>query len=142
MPVTTDALLRAARPRMPEVRYIRYAVVDKVVDVDTGAVLIDLVLQLHARDSCRIVTGDGGSIDTPERGQPNYARAVDYARTLLEPGDRVVVESVRMKDKYGGRFDGVLWLPNGTTFAENMIAAGFAKVWREGEPKPFPRAGQ
>ncbi len=133
---------RGSGIKPPAVRYIRNAVVEKVVDGDTVALLVDLGWQLRAKYSCRIVVDDASSIDTPERGHIDYQRAVDYARTLLNPGEQVVVESLKMQDKYGGRFDGILWLHNGTTFAQAMLAAGYARIWREGEPKPYPRAGE
>lgn len=122
-------------------RYVRDATVEHVTDGDTVALLIDLGWSLFARYACRIVVDASASIDTPERGQGGYAAAVEYARSLLTPGTRVVVESLRMTDKYGGRFDGTLTLPNGTDFAQAMVASGHARVWRVGEPKPFPRAG-
>ncbi len=120
---------------------MRNATVEKVVDGDTVALLVDMGFSLYARYSCRIVVDDKSSIDTPERGHRDYGAAVRYARQLLHEGDQVVVESIRFIDKYGGRFDGILFLPDGRTFASAMLAAGHARAWAEGEPKPFPRAG-
>lgn len=123
-------------------KYIRNAVVDKVTDGDTVALLIDLGWQLHAKYSCRVLLEPGVGIDTPEKGHPLYLEAVGAAKSLLSPGTKVVTESLKMLDKYGGRFDGRLWLPNGDEFAQRMIASGYAKPWPEGTPKPWPRAGQ
>lgn len=126
----------------PVVRYIRNAIVDHVVDGDTVDLLIDLGWQLHARYSCRVLLEPGLGIDTPERGHPDYHTAVLGAQKLLPAGTKVVTESLKMKDKYGGRFDGRIWLPGGQEFAAVMVANGYAKIWPEGQPKPFPRAGQ
>ncbi len=120
---------------------MRDAVVEKVVDGDTIALLVDMGFSLFARYRCRVMLDDESSIDTPERGQPGYHEAIEHARTLLSPNDRVVVESLRFVDKYGGRFDGRLFLPAGGNFAEAMVVSGHARVWRYGDPKPFARAG-
>lgn len=122
-------------------RYIRDATVDHVVDGDTVALLIDMGWQLFARYSCRLVLDPNTSIDTPEHGQPGFAEAVNAAKKLLPAGTAVVCESLRMIDKYGGRFDGSIWLPDGRSFAEAMLIGGWAKKWQAGAPKPFPRAG-
>ncbi len=139
---TFTPMTTTVKSTRPAVRYVRNAVVDKVVDGDTVALLVDLGWQLHAKYSCRILLEPDVGIDTPEKGHPEYLDAVGAAKALLRPGTKVVTESLKMIDKYGGRFDGRLWLPDGQEFAALMIASGYAKAWREGTPKPYPRAGQ
>lgn len=51
--------------------------------------------------------------------------ARDFAQTLLKPGDICFVVS-HYWDKFGGRFDGEVTMPNGEDFANQMIAAGHA----------------
>lgn len=115
---------------------------DHVIDGDTVALLVDMGWHLYARYSCRVVLDEHTSIDTPEHGHAAYAAAVNAAKSLLPAGTRVVTDSLSMTDKYGGRFDGRLWLPDGRDFAVAMLEGGWARKWPVGSPKPFPRAGE
>jgi endonuclease YncB( thermonuclease family) len=72
--------------------------------------------------SCRVA-----GINAPELSDPDGSgqEAAAYARQLAPPGTRVTVVSHGW-DKYGGRFDGSLTLPDGSSFGERMIEAGKA----------------
>lgn len=124
----------------PKVRYIRNATVQHAADGDTVALMVDLGWRHWAEMSCRLMLDPKVWFDAPERGHRDYAAAVAMARSLLPAGTEVVTESLKMTDKYGGRFDGRLWLPDGREFAALMIDAGLAMAWPEGTPKPYPPA--
>ena len=67
-------------------------------------------------------------------GQPTTQRCVrvyvvqKIAETLLPPGTLCTVVSHGW-DKYGGRFDGSITLPDGSDFGERMITAGQAVAY-------------
>lgn len=76
----------------------------------------------HPRLECRVF-----GINAPELSTAAGKTALAYAQTLLKPGDRVTVVSHGW-DKYGGRFDGDIFLANGQSFGALMLASGNAVV--------------
>lgn len=98
-------------------------------DGDTCRLDIDLGfgIFLYGRDldgkpwlSCRIA-----GINAPELSTDAGKLARDFAETLCPPATRVTVLSLGW-DKYGGRFDGKITLPNGEDFAQLMLQADHA----------------
>lgn len=78
-------------------------------------------------------------IDTPESRKPLAKCAAEialgkaataYAKTLLHPGDAVVL-TYKSWDKYG-RIDGAITLPDGRDLATVMLASGMAKTYNGG----------
>jgi endonuclease YncB( thermonuclease family) len=98
------------------------AIVDAWHDGDTCRLNLDLGFAIHLEDqpSCRIY-----GINAPELATQAGKDALSYATTLCPVGTKVYVVSHGW-DKYGGRFDGSITLPNGTDFAELMLLAGQA----------------
>ena len=103
--------------------------VDSVHDGDTCSLTIDLGFGMeavshdldgHAQLSCRIF-----GINAPELSTDAGKAARDFAQTLLPVGARVTVVS-HSWDKYGGRFDGSITLPDGRDFAKVMLDTGHA----------------
>lgn len=103
----------------------------EVHDGDTVTLDIDLgfAVQIAGKSfknntnlSCRIF-----GINAPELSTPQGIQARDFARTLLPQGELVTVLS-HSWDKYGGRFDGQIILPDERDFGETMVSAGFAEV--------------
>ena len=103
--------------------------VDSVHDGDTVSLSIDLGfdhlisstdLDGKPRLSCRIF-----GINAPELSTDAGKTALAFAKTILPDGSRVQVISHGW-DKYGGRFDGDILLPNGESFASKMIMSGNA----------------
>ena len=94
------------------------------VDVDVGFALTVASHDLDGKPtlSCRIF-----GINAPELATVPGKVALGFALQLCPPGTHVVVVSHGW-DKYGGRFDGTLTLPDGTDFAAQMLAAGQAVV--------------
>ena len=96
------------------------AVVFDVHDGDTVTLVIDLGWDLTLKGRCRVY-----GINAPELSTKEGQAARDYARVLLPLGEVVRVLSHDW-DKYGGRFDGDLTLPDGRDFATLMVESGHA----------------
>jgi micrococcal nuclease len=90
------------------------------VDLGFGILLNGYSLKGKPVISCRIY-----GINAPELNTAAGKIARDYALSLCPPGTYVTVLSYGW-DKYGGRFDGAITLPDGSDFGETMIAAGQA----------------
>ena len=117
--------------------------VTEVHDGDTVFIDLDLgfgtYLQSKLWDgrnwlSCRVqrVRPDGSviGINAPELSTKNVSRpdgdaARDFAQALLPEGTNVLVRSYGW-DKYGGRFDGTIELPDGSDFGSLMVINGHA----------------
>jgi len=103
--------------------------VANVIDGDTIGLDIDLgfdhmIVALDwtgkQRLSCRVF-----GINAPELKTAAGKQARAFALTLLPVGSMCSVASHGW-DKYGGRFDGTITLPDGSDFGETMIASGNA----------------
>ena len=92
------------------------------VDIDLGFGMILSAYDLKGAPviSCRIY-----GINAPELATDAGKTARAYALQLCPPGTYVQVLSYNW-DKYGGRFDGAITLPDGLDFGDAMIAAGQA----------------
>jgi endonuclease YncB( thermonuclease family) len=92
------------------------------VDVDLGFGFILAARNLAGKPliSCRIY-----GINAPELNTGAGKAALAYAQQICPPGTAVEVLSHNY-DKYGGRWDGTLTLPDGSDFAARMIEAGQA----------------
>lgn len=98
-------------------------------DGDTAHIDVDLgfserasayTLDGHPVLSCRI-----WGINAPELSTDAGKTALAYVQQLCPPGTLVTVVSHGW-DKYGGRWDGSVTLPDGTDLAARMLAAGQA----------------
>lgn len=76
----------------------------------------------HPRLACRIY-----GINAPELATAAGKTALAYARSVAPEGTVVQLISHGW-DKYGGRFDGTIQLPDGSDFANVMLTAGQAVV--------------
>jgi endonuclease YncB( thermonuclease family) len=94
------------------------------VDLDFG---FGFQLDSHDLDAKPIISCRIFGINAPELSTDAGKVARDYAVTLCPPGTHVTVVS-HSWDKYGGRFDGSLTLPDGSDYAAGMLAAGQAVV--------------
>jgi len=103
--------------------------VDSVRDGDTVYVVLDIGFDLSVYARIRVF-----GINAPERSTPAGKAALEFAQTLLKPGDKVNVIS-KGWDKFGGRIDGIIGFAGGD-FAERMVAAGHAKPWDGKGNKP------
>lgn len=76
-------------------------------------------------------------IDTPESHKPpakcdaevqKGQAAAAFGRALIRPGDRLNF-TFRKWDKFGGRIDGTITLPDGRDYAETIIGEGLARPY-------------
>jgi micrococcal nuclease len=112
--------------------YIYRAIVVRVIDGDTAILDVDLGFYTTVRMSCRLV-----GINCREHDQPGGKEATAYTASLLPIGTEVVVTSV-IPDKFAGRFDGHIELPDGRDVADVLVRAGFAAQWDGRGPRPVP----
>lgn len=99
------------------------AVVTNVHDGDTMTLLLDLGFNISFKSACRVY-----GINAPELATDAGKTALAYALSIVAVGDKVSVLSHGW-DKYGGRFDGVITLPDGSDFAQHMLDSGNAVVY-------------
>jgi endonuclease YncB( thermonuclease family) len=92
------------------------------VDLDLG---FGFLLNAYNLDARPVLSARIYGINAPELSTDAGKAALVYAQQLCPPGTRVTVTSHGW-DKYGGRFDGSLTLPDGSDFGQAMIAAGQA----------------
>ena len=90
------------------------------LDLGFGVILAAYDLKGHPVLSCRIY-----GINAPELATDAGKAALTYAEQLCPAGTFVTALS-HSWDKYGGRFDGTLTLPDGRDFATEMLTAGQA----------------
>ena len=94
-------------------------------DGDTGRFDIDFGFALHlvGDPACRVY-----GINAPELHTDAGKAARDHVLELCPVGTPVTVTSHHW-DKYGGRYDGSITLPDGRDLAATMVADGFALVY-------------
>jgi len=96
-------------------------------DLDLGFGIILAAYDLGGKPvlSCRIY-----GINAPELANPDGSgkAAHAYAEGLCPPGTLVTVMS-HSWDKYGGRYDGEITLPDGRVFGDVMIENGMAVAY-------------
>lgn len=112
--------------------YPRCTVVD-VHDGDTLSVDIDCGQDIWIRRRSVRLAG----IAARELSEPGGKEARDFVRSWLPDGTEVCVESTGW-DKYAGRIDGIVHLPDSWTVQQRLLDAGFAAVWdgKGAQPKP------
>lgn len=103
-------------------------------DVDLGfnVHLVDRQGVILEHQSVRLYGCNAAELNTIEG-----KAALAYLETLLHVGDVVTLVSYGW-DKYGGRIDGTIRLPDGRDLTETMIAAGQAAPWDGTGPRPSP----
>jgi endonuclease YncB( thermonuclease family) len=115
----------------PAYRYS--AVVVRVVDGDGLVVSVDLgwSVWLHSQ---RIRLAGCNARELPE---PGGVEARDHLAELLPAGTAVTLATVKI-DRYGGRYDAHVTLPDGRDLVSLLIAAGWAAPWDGRGPRPVP----
>ena len=116
----------------PRPAFTYAATVRSVYDGDTIKVDIDLGFSVHLHTSARLL-----GCNAIELSQPGGVEARDNLRALLPTGTVVTLRSV-LVDKFGGRVDAQVTLPDGTDLVTGLIAAGWAAVWSGAGPRPVP----
>lgn len=116
---------------MPQVRTFPATVV-KVHDGDSISVDCDLGFHIEYTISVRLY-----GCNAPELNTAAGKAARAHLLTLAPIGSKVTVTSYG-PDKYGGRWDCTITLPDGSDVAERLIAAGHAARWDGRGVKPVP----
>lgn len=96
--------------------------IDRVVDGDTVDVWVDLGFRIKTHQRLRLF-----GIDTPERGQENWAEAKAYLEKLLPKGSFATIETEK-GDKYG-RWIATIVNVDGEDVNKSMIDSGLAKYY-------------
>ena len=105
-------------------------------DIDLGFdhLIVGLDWDGQPRISCRVF-----GMNAPELATAKGKAALAFASTILKPGDLCKILSHGW-DKYGGRFDGTITLPDGRDFAGTMISAGQAVVMQDTPGPSVPKS--
>lgn len=115
----------------PKYSYSNVEIV-RIVDGDTVIAIVDLGFRVRMEMPLRIY-----GINTPERGQPLHDKAIEVLSRILrmrptkarpEPRAKVSVNTIKPSDKYG-RYLAEIFLADGSSVAERMIAAGVATAY-------------
>lgn len=120
--------------------YTYSAVVARPIDGDTLIVDVALGFWLTIRLSCRLLarTATGWiGMNARELNAPGGQEAAAYVAGLAPAGAALLVTSIQA-DKFAGRFDGLITLPDGRDLGQTVISAGFAVAWDGRGPRPVP----
>jgi micrococcal nuclease len=103
-------------------------------DIDLGFDVHILGRRLRLREDVRLY-----GCNAIELAQPGGTEARDHLASLLPVGTWASVETIK-NDKYGGRYDAKITLPDGSDLTARMIADGYAAPWDGIGPKTVPAA--
>jgi endonuclease YncB( thermonuclease family) len=112
--------------------YVYNATVVRVIDGDTVLLDVDCGFYVIIRQSCRL-----SGLNAIEHNKPGGPEATAHLLGMLPAGQPVVVRSAGV-DKYAGRFEGVITLPDGRDVGAQMVADGYAAIWNGTGPRPTP----
>lgn len=110
----------------------------RVIDADTVVLDVDLGFGVWLRGQSFRVLG----INARERRTPGGEAAATYVRQLMPPGSTCTISSVKC-DKYGGRYDAMISLADGTDLGRHLMETGWAVSWDGTGLKvvpPWPRS--
>jgi endonuclease YncB( thermonuclease family) len=115
------------------------AVVRDVHDGDTITVDIDLGLGVWKHGASLRLYG----CNARELKDPGGAEARDNLAALLPVGSRIIVRSYKPgrdlpEDKYGGRYDATVALPDGRDLVTLLIAGQWVSPWNGKGARPVP----
>ena len=114
-------------------KYVYDATVEECFDADTVRLTVDLGFD-HAQ---RRVTLRLHGCNARELSEPGGIEARNFLRNLLPAGARVLIRSVR-NDKFGGRYNALLALPDGRDVVAVLLKAGYAAAWNGEGERPVP----
>lgn len=101
------------------------AKITSVHDGDTMNVDIDLGFGIWIANQPVRLYG----LNCPELSTPAGQEAAQFAKEMLPPGMKCSVHTVKDKKEKYGRYLATVFLPDGTSFNEMLIATGRAKTW-------------
>jgi endonuclease YncB( thermonuclease family) len=109
------------------------AEVERVIDGDTVVLAVDLGFGVWLRAQSFRLLG----INAREKAEAGGAEARAHLQAVLPIGMVLLINSVK-PDKFGGRFDAHVILPNGTVLSQFLIQTGWAAAWSGAGTKPLP----
>jgi endonuclease YncB( thermonuclease family) len=118
---------------VPAPAYRYTATVTAVHDGDTLTADIDLGFGIWVRGAQFRVLG----LNARELSEPGGTEARANLAALLPPHTTVTLTSVK-PDKYGGRYDALIALPDSRDLSSLLIATGWAAPWNGRGGKPIP----
>ncbi len=113
--------------------YTYNATVVRVVDGDTVIMDVDLGFSCWVRDLSFRLLG----CNAREHSQIGGKEARANLEKLLPAGMKVKLTSVQT-DKFGGRYDALIMLPDGNDLATLLVESGWAAAWTGNGAKPVP----
>lgn len=105
-------------PNLPQYRY-RISVV-RVIDGDTIEADIDLGFYARIRTNLRLY-----GIDCPEMNTPEGKAARQAVIDIVIDGGPLTADTIKA-DKYGNRWDAVVWLSDGRNLSLELVKSGHA----------------
>lgn len=105
----------------------------RVIDGDTVILDVDLGFGVWFRNQSFRLLG----INAREKASLGGVEARDNLVALLPIGSALTATSVK-NDKYGGRYDAVLTMPDGRDLAATLIQEGWAVAWTGAGTRPIP----
>ena len=113
--------------KLPTYRY-RIRVV-RVIDGDTVEADVDLGFYTRIRTNLRIY-----GVDCPELNTDAGKAARDYLDNAVQQSGGEWTADTKKADKYGNRWDAVIWLNDTTTLADHLVKHGHA-VYKDYQSK-------
>ncbi len=109
------------------------ALVVRVIDGDTVILDVDLGFSTWLRHQSFRLLG----INAREKSDAGGGAAKTNLTLMLPAGMTVILTSVK-NDKYGGRYDAHLRLPDGRDLGTTLVQEGWAAPWTGAGTKPLP----
>lgn len=114
-------------------RTFQGARVVRVIDGDTVVLDVDLGFNVWLCNQSFRLAG----CNAIEHSSPGGAEAAANLATLLPAGSLITLTSLK-PDKFGGRYDAIITLPDGDDLTRLLVATGWAAAWDGRGPKPVP----
>ncbi len=114
-------------------QYQYMATVSRVIDGDTVVLHVDLGFDTWLHDQNFRLIG----INAREKSDAGGPEAKANLIRLLPVGSAVLVRSIK-HDKYGGRYDAQITMPDGTDVSTRLIQTGWAAPWAGKGTRPVP----
>jgi micrococcal nuclease len=117
-------------PTIPVVNHVRAARVVRWVDGDTVWLDVDHDYRQTGHLEFRLF-----GMDTPERGQMNWAEATAFVRAAAPTGSLVVIRTFKDPDKYG-RWLCEVFTTSPVSLNQALVDAGLAVLYFGGKKPP------
>lgn len=119
--------------------YVYNAVIQSVHDGDSihASVSLGFGIWHGSEDSVPGVMLRIAGLNARELSEEGGEEARDHLAELLPAGTAVTLRTVK-PDKFGGRYDADVELPDGSDLGDRLIAEGWAAAWDGTGERPVP----